>query len=160
MASEWYAKRLYNGFYLEFQKYAISTRIDTINQKYQEAINEECNVVLVETNPYVDINVYSRSVLQDIYEYFEHWKSETQRLLFDLKKCENVFIDVPPEVCLKRIKKRGRNEEQTVSLVYLQNLDNEHRILNEMIKPYVLRNDCNVYDNEELEIFYQQLNLH
>ena len=47
-------RRLYNGEYLEFQKYAITSRIDTMNLKYQEAINENCKLVLVETNPFVD----------------------------------------------------------------------------------------------------------
>ena len=45
-------RRLYNGEYLEFQKYAITSRIDTMNAKYQEAINENCKLVLVETNPF------------------------------------------------------------------------------------------------------------
>ena len=137
---------LYDGHYLQFQKYAITTRVDTINNKYQEAINEECKVVLVETNPFVDLHVYSRATLQNIYEYFEHWKSETQRLLFDLKKCDNLFIDVPPEVCLRRIKKRGRSEEKNISLVYLQKLDYEHKILNQIINPRILHNDCSVHD--------------
>ena len=107
-----FLKRLYNGEYLEFQKYAITTRVDTMNATYQEAIDENCQLVLIETNPFVDFHVYSRIVLQNIYEYFEHWKSETQRLLFDFKKFDNLFIDVPPEVCLRRIEKRGRSEEK------------------------------------------------
>ena len=110
-----FLKRLYNGEYLEFQKYAISTRIDTIIAKYQEAIDENCQLVLIETNPFVDFHVYSRIVLQNIYEYFEHWKTETQRLLFDFKKCDNLFIDVPPEVCIRRIEKRGRSEEKLLA---------------------------------------------
>ena len=145
-----FLKLLYNGEYLEFQKYAISTRIDTINTKYQEAIDENCQLVLIETNPFVDVHVYSRTVLENIYEYFEHWKSETQRLLFDFKTCDNLFIDVSPEVCLRRIEKRGRSEEKTVSLTYLQNLYYEHQILNQMINPHVISNDGNIYDNNEL----------
>ena len=113
-----FLKRLYNGECLEFQKYAISTRISMMNEKYQEAIDENCQLVLIETNPFVDFHVYSRTVLQNIYEYFEHWKTETQRLLFDFKKCDNLFIDVPPEVCLRRIEKRGSSEEKNC-LLYL-----------------------------------------
>ena len=145
-----FLKRLYNGEYLEFQKYAISTRISIMNEKYKEAIDENCQLVLIETNPFVDFHVYSRKVLENIYEYFEHWKTETQRLLFDFKKCNNLFIDVPPEVCLRRIEKRGRSEEKTVSLTYLQNLYYEHQILNQMINPHVISNDGNIYDNNEL----------
>ena len=152
-----FLKRLYNGEYLEFQKYAISTRIDTINAKYQEAIDENCQLVLIETNPFVDFHVYSRTVLENIYEYFEHWKTETQRLLFDFKKCDNLFIDVSPEVCLRRIEKRGRSEEKTVSLTYLQNLYYEHQILNQMINPHVISNDGNIYDNNELHDFVYNL---
>ena len=144
-------QRLYNGAFLEFQKYAITTRIDTINAKYQEAINESCKLVLVETNPFVDLYVYSRTTLLDIYEYFEHWKIETQRLLFDFKRCDNLFIDVSPEVCLKRIEKRGRSEEKTVSLVYLQKLYYEHQMLNQVLTPTVIHNDRYIYDNDELE---------
>ena len=51
-------RRLYNGEYLEFQKYAITSRIDTMNAKYQEAINENCKLVLVETNPFVDLYMF------------------------------------------------------------------------------------------------------
>ena len=152
-----FLKRLYNGEYLEFQKYTISTRIDTINTKYQEAIDENCQLVLIETNPFVDFHVYSRIVLENIYEYIDHWKTETQRLLFDFKKCDNLFIDVPPEVCLKRIEKRGRSEEKTVSLTYLQNLYYEHQILNQMINPHVISNDGNIYDNNELHDFVYNL---
>ena len=144
-------RRLYNGEYLEFPKYAITSRIDTMNAKYQEAINESCKLVLVETNPFVDLYVYSRTTLQNIYEYFEHWKNETQRLSFDFKKCDNLFIDVSPEVCLKRIEKRGRSEEKTVSLVYLQKLYYEHQMLNQVINPRVIHNDRYIYDNDELE---------
>ena len=144
-------RRLCNGEYLEFQKYAITSRIDAMNLKYQEAINENCKLVLVETNPFVDLYVYSRTTLQNIYEYFEHWKNETQRLSFDFKKCDNLFIDVSPEVCLKRIEKRGRSEEKTVSLVYLQKLYYEHQMLNQVINPRVIHNDRYIYDNDELE---------
>ena len=150
-------RRLYDGDYLKFQKYAITTRIDTINAKYQEAINESCKLVLVETNPFVDLHVYSRTTLLDIYEYFEHWKIETQRLLFDFKKCDNLFIDVSPEVCLKRIEKRGRSEEKTVSLVYLQKLYYEHQMLNQVLTPTVIHNDRNLYDNDELLSYMQFL---
>ena len=143
-------QRLYNGAFLEFQKYAITTRIDTINAKYQEAINESCKLVLVETNPFVDLYVYSRTTILDIYEYFEHWKIESQRLSFDFKKCDNLFIDVSPEVCLKRIEKRGRSEEKTVSLVYLQKLYYEHQMLNQVLNPRVIHNDRYIYDNDEL----------
>ena len=86
-----------------------------------------------------------------IYEYFEHWKIETQRFLFDFKKCDNLFIDVPPEVCLRRIEKRGRSEEKTVSLTYLQKLYYEHQMLNQVINPRVTHNDRYIYDNDELE---------
>ena len=75
-------------------------------------IDKNCQLVLIETNPFVDFHVYSRIVLQNIYEYFEHWKTETQRLLLTSKKCDNLFIDVPPEVCIRRIEKRGRSEEK------------------------------------------------
>ena len=150
-------QRLYNGAFLEFQKYAITTRIDTINAKYQEAINESCKLVLVETNPFVDLYVYSRTTLLDIYEYFEHWKIESQRLSFDFKKCDNLFIDVSPEVCLKRIEKRGRSEEKTVSLVYLQKLYYEHQMLNQVLNHTVIHNDRNLYDNDELLSYMQFL---
>ena len=154
-----FLKRLYNGEYLEFQKYAISTRISMMNENYQEAIDKNCQLVLIETNSFVDFHVYSRIVLQNIYEYFEHWKTETQRLLFDFKKCDNLFIDVPPEVCIRRIEKRGRSEEKTVSLTYLQNLYYEHQILNQMINPHVISNDGNIYDNNELHDFCSRLQL-
>ena len=143
-------RRLYNGEYLEFQKYAITSRINAMNLKYQEAINENCKLVLVETNPFVDLYVYSRTTLQNIYEYFEHWKNKTQRLSFDFKKCDNLFIDVSPEVCLKQIENVA-GVRKKLSLVYLQKLYYEHQMLNQVINPRVIHNDRYIYDNDELE---------
>ena len=38
-----------------------------------------------------------------------------------------IYLCVPPEVCAERIKKRGRPEEESVSLAYLQNLHGFHQ---------------------------------
>ena len=143
--------KLYKGEFYQFQKYAITSRVDIMNLKYQEAIDEKCDFVFIETNPLVDLHVYSRAVVDSIYEYFEHWKTETQRLLFDFRKCDNLFLDVSPEVCFKRIAKRSRSEEANLGLVYLQKLYHEHWMLNNCIQHRVVHNDCNVYDNEELD---------
>ena len=57
-----------------------------MNKKYQETLDEKCDFVFMETNPLVYLHVYSRTVLLDFYEYFQHWKTGAQRLLFDFKK--------------------------------------------------------------------------
>ena len=142
--------KFYKGDVYEFQTYAITSPVDIINKEYQDAIDKQFDFIFIETNPLVDLHVYSRSVLSEIYRYFEHWKKETSRLLFDITKFKNLFISVKPELCFNRIKKRDRIEEKTVGLIYLQKLDYEYQILNQVIKPRVISNDGNIYDSDEL----------
>ena len=56
-----------------------------------------------------------------------------------------------PKYVSRRIEKRGRSEEKTVSLTYLQKLYYEHQMLNQVINPRVIHNDRYIYDNDELE---------
>ena len=118
-------ERLYKGEYFEFQKFAISSRIDIM--KF-----EEYDFVFIETNPLVDLNVYAKTTLTDeeFEQYTKHWENEMKRLPFNIEKCSNLFINVEPELSLKRIGTRSRNEESKITLDYLQKLDHAHLRLN------------------------------
>lgn len=145
--------RLYKGEYFTFQKYAISTRVNEIYQKYQEALMEKCDILIIETNPLIDLNVYAKMNLSDVeyLQYMHHWQHEISLLRFNIYNHRNIFLDVPPEVSKDRIATRARGEEFGIQESYLRKLYYAHLILNEDIKPIVIKNDCAVYDNRELK---------
>ena len=148
--------RLYGGEYLEFQMYAITTRINEIYVKHQEALMEGSDFLLVETNPLVDLNVYAKTNLTEMefLEYKLHWNREVRLLKFNIAGCINLFLSVPPEVSASRITTRARNEESAIELSYLRKLYYSHLIHNENVKPLVvIYNNCAVYDNFQLKAF-------
>ncbi len=146
-------EQLYKGEYFTFQKFAILSRVDVIYQKYQEALVEKCDFLLIETNPLVDLNVYAKTTLtaNEFGQYISYWQSKVSILRFSTD-C-NVFLDVSPEVSMARIATRARSEESKIQLSYLRKLYYAHLILNENIKPIILKNDCAVYDNAEIHRF-------
>ena len=58
--------KLYKGEYNEFQKFAIKSHVYVMNKKYKEAFYEQWDFVFIETDPLVDIHVYSRTVYRHL----------------------------------------------------------------------------------------------
>ena len=54
--------KIYKGEFNEFQKFAIKSRVDVMNKTYKEAFYEQWDFVFIETDPRVDIHIYSRTV--------------------------------------------------------------------------------------------------
>jgi deoxyadenosine/deoxycytidine kinase len=58
-----------------------------------------------------------------------------------------IYISCDPEKCLERIKKRGREEESSISMDYLKNLHNNHEDwLNNWTETPMLKIDNNIDD--------------
>jgi deoxyadenosine/deoxycytidine kinase len=151
-------QKLYNGEYFEFKKFAISSRVDIILEKYQEAVN--CNYVFIETNLLIDLHVYAQTTLtvKEYHDYFQCWCKEVNRLPTELKNvCHNLFINVAPEICFQRIDTRSRNEESKIKIDYLQKLECAHFNLNRCILPFVVNNYSNIHDNKELKKYIDSL---
>ena len=151
--------KLYKGEYFEFQKFAISSRVDVIYQKYQEALMEKCDFLFIETNLLIDLHVYAKTTLtvSEFNQYISCWQNEVSLLGFKISNCKNIFLDVPPEVSMSRIATRSRSEESVIKLTYLRKLYYSHLILNEDIKPVVIQNDCPIYDNQLLKKYISLL---
>lgn len=60
---------------------------------------------------------------QLLVDFYDMWVRKFPSLYSDVK----IFIKCDPEVCLERIKQRGREEESYVTLEYLQSLDKAYK---------------------------------
>jgi deoxyadenosine/deoxycytidine kinase len=152
--------RLYKGEYLAFQKFAIRSRVDAINEQYKEALQEDCEFVFIETHPLIDLYVFAKTTLtkKQFCEYEESWLNEVARLMVDWSSCINLFIYVEPEHCLKRIMTRARNEESEIKLDYLQELHDRHLELHQgYLATHVIGNHSYIYENKELTKFIHDI---
>ena len=151
--------RLYKGEYFAFQKFAVQSRVDTINEQYKEALQEDCEFVFIETHPIIDLLVFAKTTLTEkqFCEYEKSWLNEVARLIVNWHypvDYVNLFLHVEPEDCLKRIITRARNEESEIKLDYLQKLHAAHLKLNQAFSGlYAIDGHSYVYENKELGKF-------
>lgn len=94
------------------------------------------NIVLVDRSLYGNScflrGVYTNGRITDA-EYKELRRLESS-LMDKLPTDLMVYLDTPPEVCLKRISKRGRENESTIPLSYLNQITQEHLLMIKRIR--------------------------
>ncbi len=150
-------QKLYEGKHFDFQKYAITARVKALLREYDLSYD----FIFMETNFIVDLEVYSKAVLKgdEFKEYCVYYQNEVSKVkhLRFRGKMSDLFLDVKPEVSFERIKMRSRDEEMTISQEYLQKLWENHLQLNAKIQPHVIRNDCELCDNEDIRKYLDQL---
>jgi deoxyadenosine/deoxycytidine kinase len=119
-----------------FQNCALLTRFQNIESAIAEyAQRQDCEnkrpVFITERCLDTDYQVFTKMLRAegsidkleyDLYEcWFSHLKSSSTQL------SAIVHVNTPPEICAKRILKRGREGEQEIPLEYLQALDKYQR---------------------------------
>lgn len=127
------------GLYRDPKGYAFpfqTTVFATVARKMSKAVREAHDVVISERSMESAYHVFTRmnyknrnlttleySILQILYE-------QLKRDL-DAKVCEKklIYLKTSPTVCLDRLKKRGREGEENISLEYLNNLHTQHEEL-------------------------------
>lgn len=130
-----FANNLFEMFYNDmnrwsftFQIMAFTTRAKTWSEILKKVNGHN---VILERSIYTDRNVFARNLYAGGAMNESEWQLYQE--LWDflaLNYCEEpdkiIYLRTPAEVCLERIKMRGRNEEQQVPLDYLKQLEDLH----------------------------------
>ena len=100
--------------------------------EYAKQIIDKNPIIITERSLYTDKYVFAKMLYDDnkmeeinfqIYnKWFEEFASE-----FPITKI--IYIKTNPELCFERIKKRSRNGESNIPLIYLENCHNYHNIM-------------------------------
>ena len=125
-------KNLLEHFYEDMDRYSymfqamvFKTRLESIDTPQKEKLR------FSERSIWTDRHVFGKMCIQnkkmnsietECYNYWFNWLENKFRPKPDCI----IYIRCSPEKCLERIKQRGRSEESSVSLEYLQKLHNYH----------------------------------
>lgn len=137
----------WKDFYQDPSRYAFETEVTFLLQHYHA----------IKKQPPSNKHVFDFSLLQDIAYADINLTGERKKLFTNL--VENIieeikspdlliYITCPPEIALKRIQQRNRDEENTISLTYLEELNYslEQRVISATYASYVLRIDSVSFD--------------
>jgi deoxyadenosine/deoxycytidine kinase len=130
-----FAGNLFEMFYTDmtrwsftFQIMAFTTRAKTWSEILEKVQGDR---VVLERSIYTDRNVFAKNLYAGGAMNDSEWQVYQQLWEFlAANYCEKpqkiIYLRTPAELCLERIKKRGRNEEQQMPLDYLKNLEDLH----------------------------------
>jgi deoxyadenosine/deoxycytidine kinase len=111
-----------------FQSFAFISRINQLDQ-----IDDTKSYVFIERSVFCDKNVFARScyetkIMSDIewkiYNKWFDWMVQKYKEIFD--RSYIIYLSTSPETAIKRINKRGREEETTITLEYIDMLNKKH----------------------------------
>lgn len=118
-------KKQISGFHLSV--YISSLLIDILlNQTRSDKLNIICRNVLTAVLCFAKINKNNNEMSELEYNILLEFVEIYKKLLqdYDVKV---VFLDVDPDTCYSRLKKRNRKEEENVAFDYIKNLDIVYR---------------------------------
>lgn len=130
-----FAGNLFEMFYSDmphwsftFQIMAFTTRAKNWSEILEKVQGDH---VVLERSIYTDRNVFAKNLYAGGAMNDSEWQVYQQLWEFlSSNYCEKpqkiIYLRTPAELCLERIKKRGRNEEQKMPLDYLKNLEDLH----------------------------------
>jgi deoxyadenosine/deoxycytidine kinase len=107
-----------------FQILAFTTRL----QLLKNAINTNCKVILMERSLDADYNVFAKMLADDHilepieFQIYEKMVNAEKKYFVD----KIIWLNTSVEECMKRIQKRGRVGEETISEDYLRKCDLYH----------------------------------
>jgi deoxyadenosine/deoxycytidine kinase len=118
-----------------FQNCALLSRAMNIKQTIDDWMKEcetkpelkEHNVFVTERCLETDYYVFAQMVYDSNYMNDVEWT--LYKMWYNYEKSRNyqtskiIYVNTPPDICLERIKKRGRKGEEEIPLSYLENLD-------------------------------------
>ncbi|NQV49853.1 MAG: deoxynucleoside kinase [Candidatus Marinimicrobia bacterium] len=132
---EGFAGNLFEMFYTDmprwsftFQIMAFTTRAKTWSEILEKVKGDQ---VVLERSIYTDRNVFAKNLYAVGAMNDSEWQVYQQLWEFLAQNyCEKpdkiLYLRTPAELCLERIKMRGRDEEQQMPLDYLKRLENLH----------------------------------
>jgi deoxyadenosine/deoxycytidine kinase len=118
------------AYSFSFQMMAYISRLAALKKAVQE--HPEATVFITERSLDTDKYVFAQMLFDD--NKMEDVHFQIYRKWFDVFAREfpitkRIYVETNPEICYDRIAKRSRNGESTISLDYLQNCHNYHKIM-------------------------------
>ena len=122
--------RFYSDPYLysyDFQLYCLKTRYELFSQ-----IDITKDYIFIERSPFCDENVFAENCLRQqtnkLNQYKDVWNNYMEeKYISDYNYPYHfLYIDENYENCYEHIKQRGRNQENKISLEYLETLQHLH----------------------------------
>lgn len=135
-----------------FQNFAYITRMIKIEDMIRSSDKTH---IFLDRSLDTDLFVFGKMLADDGYmnnmelQIYEHWNKFYYQYVRQNNNQKTIYLRSDPEVCLERIKGRGRNAEQLIGLDYLKRLHEYHDkwLLN---KPNTLIIDCNKdFENDQ-----------
>ncbi len=132
---EGFANNLFEMFYKDmerwsftFQIMAFTTRAKTWSEILQKVQGDQ---IVLERSIYTDRNVFAKNLYAQGAMNDSEWQLYQQlwdflALNYCLVPDKILYLRTPAEVCVERIKMRGREEEQQMPLDYLKRLEDLH----------------------------------
>lgn len=131
-----------NRWAYTFQTYAFVTRV-MVQQEH--AKRNPGGVQILERSVFSDRYCFAKNAFEmgsmnalewKLYQEWFTWLVEN----YTTKPAGFIYLQVDPDVCHDRLRKRARSEETTVSLDYLQKLHNKHErwlVNQQAVEPYL-----------------------
>lgn len=128
-------KNILEYFYMDPKRYAYTFQNIAFLSRIQmlKTIDKSKDFIFIERSIFSDINVFAKNCYETglmseiewrLYKDFFKWSTS------HLEKIDPIFIylNCSAETAMKRIRKRNRDEEKTITLTYLQQLGDQHKI--------------------------------
>ena len=121
------------------QCHFFDTRVDTFRNVYKENVGN-CDVIVCERSLFTDrifweTKYKTEEIDKDLYPIYLNLWSKWQELLPIQKPTLIVYFKVSVDECMKRLKNRGRQEEDSVTREYQKHLIDSHDMfLTEQVK--------------------------
>jgi len=130
---------LFTYYYLNQRRYSFAFQLQVLHTRFElfeKTIRENpYGIIITERDIVTDCEVFTKMLYDDgkfqeieFMLYKQLFESYLERLK---KMCPEsayrIWLDVSPAVCMGRIAKRGRKEEKTITMAYLENLEKYHK---------------------------------
>ncbi len=125
-------KNLLDHFYSDMERYSYMFQAMVFKTRIQSTdVPQEKNIRFSERSIWTDRYVFGKlciennkmnSIEKECYQYWFDWLENK----FKPKPDGIIYVRCSPEKCMERIHKRGRSEENNISLDYLKKLHNSH----------------------------------
>jgi deoxyadenosine/deoxycytidine kinase len=109
-----------------FQVMVFTTQTRLIEETLER--HPKCRVIVSERSVESGKNIFTKMLLE--YGNINEVELQIYNLLFEKYKFSihtSIFLDIPPDICMRRIKTRGREGEEDISIDYLNKCDYYYR---------------------------------
>ena len=144
---------LFSLYYKNQSRYSLAFQLQVLHTRFElfekTILQNPNSIIITERDIVTDCEVFTKMLYDD--GKFQEIEFMLYRQLFNsyldrLKKmcpesAYRIWLNVSPAVCMGRIAKRGRKEEKTITMEYLENLEKYHKNAFNQIEG-LLKVDC------------------